>query len=179
MNEGAIDFHVSFWLLLFQIELEKIVTHRNSISERLSQPVTSLDDLNNAFALLQELGDMENTIDDVYLPVENIYADLRYHISFHYPLTLEELVRFVGFDFRGDSFHFYYISPVNDQCQHVGCDQTRVRPEQVDFSHRRGSVIIYYVSPRNDYISVWILTRVSSLFSIASLQFADAIEVEN
>ena len=62
---------------LFQIELDKIVTHRNSIYERLSQPVATLDDLNKAFELLQELGDMENTIDDVYLPVENIYADLR------------------------------------------------------------------------------------------------------
>ena len=61
----------------FQIELDKIVTHRNSIYERLSQPVVTLDELNSAFQLLQELGDMENTIDDVYLPVENIYAKLR------------------------------------------------------------------------------------------------------
>ena len=63
---------------LFQIELDKIVTHRNSIYERLSQPVITLDELNSAFQLLQELGDMENTIDDIYLPVENIYAKLRY-----------------------------------------------------------------------------------------------------
>ena len=62
----------------FQIELDKIVSHRNSIYERLSQPVVSLDELNSAFELLQELGDMENTIDDVYLPVENIYAKLRW-----------------------------------------------------------------------------------------------------
>ena len=62
----------------FQIELDKIVTHRDSIYERLSQPVVSLDELNSAFKLLQELGDMENTIDDIYLPVENIYAKLRY-----------------------------------------------------------------------------------------------------
>ena len=45
--------------------------------ERLSQPVVTLDELNSAFQLLQELGDMENTIDDIYLPVENIYAKLR------------------------------------------------------------------------------------------------------
>ncbi|XP_068697910.1 dynein axonemal heavy chain 8-like [Montipora foliosa] len=60
-----------------KIELDKIVTHRNSIYEQLSQTVITLDDLNSAFQLLQELGDMENTIDDVYLPVENIYAKLR------------------------------------------------------------------------------------------------------
>ena len=65
------------FLLFLQIELDKIVTHRNSIYERLSQPVVTLDELNSAFQLLQELGDMENTIDDVYLPVENIYAKLR------------------------------------------------------------------------------------------------------
>ena len=61
-----------------QIELDKIVTYRNVICERLSQPVVTLDELNSAFKLLQELGDMENTIDDLYLPVENIYAKLRY-----------------------------------------------------------------------------------------------------
>ena len=66
-----------FFVCFFQIELDKIVTHRNSIYERLSQPVVTLDELNSAFQLLQELGDMENTIDDVYLPVENIYAKLR------------------------------------------------------------------------------------------------------
>ena len=64
----------------FQIELDKIVTHRNSIYERLSQPVVTLDELNSAFQLLQELADMENTIDDIYLPVENIYAKLRYYL---------------------------------------------------------------------------------------------------
>ena len=68
---------IYFFFCFFQIELDKIVTHRNSIYERLSQPVITLDELNSAFQLLQELGDMENTIDDVYLPVENIYAKLR------------------------------------------------------------------------------------------------------
>lgn len=61
-----------------QVELDKIVIHRNSIYEQLSQAVITLDDLNSAFQLLQELSDMENTIDDTYLPVENIYAKLRY-----------------------------------------------------------------------------------------------------
>ncbi|XP_048577711.1 dynein axonemal heavy chain 8 isoform X3 [Nematostella vectensis] len=60
-----------------KIELDKIVTHRNAIYSRLSQPVVTLDELHSAFELLQELGDMENTIDDVYLPVENIYTKLR------------------------------------------------------------------------------------------------------
>lgn len=60
-----------------KVELDKIVIHRNSIYEQLSQPVITLDDLNSAFQLLQELSDMENTIDDTYLPVENIYAKLR------------------------------------------------------------------------------------------------------
>lgn len=60
-----------------KIELDKIVTHRNNIYERLSQPVVTLDELNSAFQLLQELGDMENTIDDIYLPVENMYGKLR------------------------------------------------------------------------------------------------------
>lgn len=69
---------ISLLPLLLQIELDKIVTHRNSIYERLSQPVVTLHELNSAFQLLQELGDMENTIDDIYLPVENIYGKLRY-----------------------------------------------------------------------------------------------------
>ena len=69
--------NLSFGFFFSQIELDKIVTHRNSIYERLSQPVVTLDELNSAFQLLQELGDMENTIDDIYLPVENIYAKLR------------------------------------------------------------------------------------------------------
>lgn len=53
------------------------MTSRNEIYERLSKPVTTLDELNSAFQLLQMLGDMENTIDDVYLPVENLYDKLR------------------------------------------------------------------------------------------------------
>lgn len=69
------------FICVFKIELDKIVTHRNSIYERLSQPVVTLDELNSAFQLLQELSDMENTIDDIYLPVENIYAKLRYYLT--------------------------------------------------------------------------------------------------
>ena len=42
-----------------------------------NEVIVNIDELNSAFQLLQMLGDMENTIDDVYLPVENIYDKLR------------------------------------------------------------------------------------------------------
>ncbi len=39
--------------------------------------VQTLEQLNDALQLLEELADMENKIDSIYLPIENIYADLR------------------------------------------------------------------------------------------------------
>jgi dynein heavy chain len=48
---------------------------------RLELNVTNLDQLNSTLQLLEELGDMENKIDDIYLPIENLYAKLRYGVE--------------------------------------------------------------------------------------------------
>ena len=49
------------------------------MQERLSHKVVSLENLNETLNLLQELNDRDNTIDEVYLPVENSYIMLRYN----------------------------------------------------------------------------------------------------
>ena len=50
--------------------------------------VQTLEQLNDALRLLEELSDMENKIDKIYLPIENIYADLqRYELI----LTRQEI----------------------------------------------------------------------------------------
>ncbi|RDD45872.1 Dynein heavy chain 5, axonemal [Trichoplax sp. H2] len=58
-------------------ELDKIIAYRMHITDRLAKDVFTLDQLNEAQKLLQELSDMENTIDDVFLPVERMYSLLR------------------------------------------------------------------------------------------------------
>ena len=57
--------------------LEKAIVYRESVQKRLAVNVQTLEQLNDALVLLEELGDMENKIDEVYLPIENCYADLQ------------------------------------------------------------------------------------------------------
>lgn len=62
---------------LAQERLEKAIVYRESVQKRLSVNVQTLEQLNDALRLLEELGDMENKIDQIYLPIEKCYADLR------------------------------------------------------------------------------------------------------
>jgi dynein heavy chain len=57
--------------------LESSIVYRENVQKRLSVNVQTLEQLNDALRLLEELSDMENKVDQIYLPIENIYADLR------------------------------------------------------------------------------------------------------
>lgn len=57
--------------------LLEAIAYRESVLRRLAVNVQTLEQLNDALHLLEELADMENKIDDVYLPIENCYADLQ------------------------------------------------------------------------------------------------------
>ena len=52
--------------------------YRSNVRQRLELNVQNLDQLNSTLQLLEELRDMENQVDDIYLPIENMYAKLRY-----------------------------------------------------------------------------------------------------
>ncbi|XP_070568705.1 dynein axonemal heavy chain 5-like isoform X4 [Ptychodera flava] len=58
-------------------KLDLAVLYRSNVTSRLSLDVTSLDQLNTALNLLEELRDMENKIDAIYLPIETAYANLQ------------------------------------------------------------------------------------------------------
>ncbi|CAK8694917.1 unnamed protein product [Clavelina lepadiformis] len=58
-------------------KLDGVVQYRNNIQSRLSAPVLTLDQLNSTLGLLEEIHDMENKIDGVYLPIESMYDKLR------------------------------------------------------------------------------------------------------
>lgn len=51
--------------------------YREEMLDRLAQEVVTLENLNETLNLLQELNDKDNTMDEVYLPVENRYNTLR------------------------------------------------------------------------------------------------------
>ena len=59
-------------------KLDAAVMYRANVRQRLELTVVSLDQLNSTLHLLEEVRDMENKIDDIYLPIESNYAMLRY-----------------------------------------------------------------------------------------------------
>lgn len=69
-------------------KLDAAVAYRSNVKGRLEQHVQTLDELNSALHLLEELRDMENKIDNVYLPIETMYAKLR---EFELRLPREEV----------------------------------------------------------------------------------------
>ncbi|XP_070190368.1 uncharacterized protein [Littorina saxatilis] len=69
-------------------KLDAAVAYRTNVEGRLEQHVATLDQLNSALHLLEELRDMENKIDDVYLPIETMYDKLR---EFELRLPREEV----------------------------------------------------------------------------------------
>ena len=69
-------------------KLQSALVYRENVQKRLSVNVQTLEQLNDALRLLEELSDMENKIDKIYLPIENLYDDLR---RFDLLLTREEI----------------------------------------------------------------------------------------
>jgi dynein heavy chain len=69
-------------------KLQESIIYRENVQKRLSINVTTLEQLNDALRLLEELSDMENKIDKIYLPIENVYNDL---IRYELILTRQEL----------------------------------------------------------------------------------------
>lgn len=66
---------------MFQRKLDTAVLYRSNVRQRLELHVVSLDQLNSSLQLLEELRDMENKIDNIYLPIENMYDKLRLGVS--------------------------------------------------------------------------------------------------
>jgi hypothetical protein len=64
-------------LLTVQKKLDAALLYRMNVTNRLELNVANLDQLNSTLHLLEELGDMENKIDGIYLPIENMYLKLR------------------------------------------------------------------------------------------------------
>ncbi|KAM4771050.1 dynein axonemal heavy chain 5-like [Rhinophrynus dorsalis] len=56
--------------------LLSILQYRETVWQQLTEPVQSLEQLNSCLTLLEELQDMENTIDEVYQPIEIMYEKL-------------------------------------------------------------------------------------------------------
>ena len=69
-------------------KLQSSIVYRENVHKRLSVNVQTLEQLNDALRLLEELSDMENKIDKIYLPIENVYNDL---IRYELILTRQEL----------------------------------------------------------------------------------------
>ncbi len=46
--------------------------------QQLSSPVESLQQLENTLQLLQQITDLQNVVDGMYLPVERLYTLLRF-----------------------------------------------------------------------------------------------------
>jgi len=53
------------------------VIFRNGVLEKLRQEVVTLDQVNDTLNLLEEVRDMENKIDGVYRPIEELYMKIR------------------------------------------------------------------------------------------------------
>ena len=60
-----------------QVSLSSLVASREGMTAQLTTPVKTLAQLKTTLELLQEISDLQNTIDDLCLPVERLYALLR------------------------------------------------------------------------------------------------------
>ncbi|XP_068137634.1 dynein axonemal heavy chain 5-like isoform X2 [Hyperolius riggenbachi] len=58
-------------------DLQCVVKYRETVWQQLTVPVESLEQLNSILKLLEELQDMENSIDEKYQPIEVMYDYLR------------------------------------------------------------------------------------------------------
>ncbi|KAM4694307.1 uncharacterized protein O3C94_004765 [Discoglossus pictus] len=60
-------------------KLESALQYRETVWQQLTIPVESLEQLNSCLTLLEEIQDMENKIDEVYKPIEDMYEQLRFY----------------------------------------------------------------------------------------------------
>ncbi len=63
-----------------QSSLQSLVTERETMMTSLSDPVDGLDQLAIVLQLLHTVTDMQSTVDQLYLPVEQLYSLLRYKL---------------------------------------------------------------------------------------------------
>ncbi|UJR24993.1 hypothetical protein I4U23_006354 [Adineta vaga] len=70
-------------------ELDQVVTYRQQIQERFNDNVSTLEQLDEALILLEELSEMENKIDSIYLPIETTYSLLTQ--VYNIPIPRDEL----------------------------------------------------------------------------------------
>ncbi|CAF3476774.1 unnamed protein product [Rotaria socialis] len=70
-------------------ELDQVVAYRQQVQLRFNDDVSTLEQLDEALILLEELSEMENKIDSIYLPIETTYIllDKTYNI----PIPRDEL----------------------------------------------------------------------------------------
>ena len=54
------------------------IGYRTAVLEKFEQKVISLEQLNEALKLLEELRDKEGNMDQLYKPIEDMYSALRY-----------------------------------------------------------------------------------------------------
>ncbi|CAF1326895.1 unnamed protein product [Adineta steineri] len=70
-------------------ELDQVVEYRQQIQARFNDNVSTLEQLDEALILLEELGEMENKIDSIYLPIETTYSLLTQ--VYNIPIPRDEL----------------------------------------------------------------------------------------
>ncbi|XP_063775387.1 uncharacterized protein LOC134910927 [Pseudophryne corroboree] len=70
-------------------DLGSALQYREKVWQQLTVPVESLEQLNSILTLLEELQNMENKIDEVYLPIETTYEQLR---SYQLRIPREEVI---------------------------------------------------------------------------------------
>lgn len=71
-----INLFSSFFLFTLQTTLKEIVVQREDYFEQLNRDINSLDELNHVVNVAEHIIDMNNQIDDHYLPVEILYKTL-------------------------------------------------------------------------------------------------------
>lgn len=75
-SEGACTDYI--FRFLFQKRLDTVVQYRDACYQQLTIQVQSLEQLNKALCLLEEIEDMENKIHGIYQPIESTYTQLRW-----------------------------------------------------------------------------------------------------
>ncbi|CAF1032650.1 unnamed protein product [Adineta ricciae] len=70
-------------------QLDEVVAYRQQIQERFNDNVSTLEQLDEALILLEELSEMENKIDSIYLPIETTYSLLTR--VYNVPIPRDEL----------------------------------------------------------------------------------------
>ncbi|CAH1799095.1 unnamed protein product [Owenia fusiformis] len=103
-------------------KLDAALLYRSNVRQRLELHVSTLDQLNSTLHLLEELRDMENKIDEIYLPIETMYANLR---EFELRLPRQEVEEVDGLRDRWQD-----LLELADECRHTLLKERRGAFEQ-------------------------------------------------